>query len=168
MVCKPAHGSITHRFRAGDCGTSVAFRVCDGPATDIGCPTLLADDLAAGGLCAAGLAVDRRTDSLGASRSVAGFDSWLIAAIVCPPGALDGPVLDARVYLPATNLIACLWGETAPFTVQARVPTVTDILLDRADRCGIPNTMATLAVVVEGPVQVASRQTWSLYYAFAP
>jgi hypothetical protein len=37
-----------------------------------------------------------------------------------------------------------------------------------ADRCGIPNTMATLAVVVEGPVQVASGQTWSLYYAFAP
>jgi hypothetical protein len=82
--------------------------------------------------------------------------------------SLDGPVLYARVYLHATNLIACLWGETAPFSVQARVPTVMEIPLDRADRCGIPNTMATLAVVVEGPVQVASRQTWSLYYAFAP
>jgi hypothetical protein len=83
-----------------------------------------------------------------------------------PPS--DGPVLYARVYLHATNLIACLWGETAPFAVQARLPTVMEIPLDRADRCGSPNTMATLAVVVEGPVQVASRQTWSLYYVFAP
>jgi len=80
----------------------------------------------------------------------------------------DGPVLYARVYLHATNLIACLWGETAPFAVQARQPTVMEIPLDRADRCGSPNTMATLAMAVEGPVQVASRQTWSLYYAFAP
>jgi hypothetical protein len=82
--------------------------------------------------------------------------------------SFDGPVLYARVYLHATNLVACLWGETASFTVQARVSTVMEIPLDRADRCGIPNTMATLAAVVEGPVQVASRQTWSLYYAFAP
>jgi hypothetical protein len=80
----------------------------------------------------------------------------------------EGPVLYARVYLHAMNLIACLWGETAPFTVQARVPTVMEIPLDRADRCGIPNTMATLAVVVEGPVQIESRQTWSLHYVFAP
>jgi hypothetical protein len=80
----------------------------------------------------------------------------------------DGPVLYARVYLHATNLVACLWGETAPFSVQARAASVVEISLDRADRCGTPTTMVTMAVVVEGPVQVASRQTWSLRYAFAP
>jgi len=83
-----------------------------------------------------------------------------------PPS--DGPVLYSRVYLHATNLVACLWGETAPFSVQARVPSVVDIPLERADRCGTPTTLATMAVVVEGPVQVASRQTWSLHYEFAP
>ena len=83
-----------------------------------------------------------------------------------PPS--DGPVLYARVYLHATNLIACLWGETPSFTMQARTSSVIEIPLERADRCGTPATVATMAVVVEGPVQIASRQTWSLHYVFAP
>jgi hypothetical protein len=83
-----------------------------------------------------------------------------------PPS--DGAVLYTRVYLHATNLVACLWGETAPFGVQGRTPSVVDISFDRADRCGTPTTMATIALVVEGPIQVASRQTWSLRYVFAP
>lgn len=83
-----------------------------------------------------------------------------------PPS--DGPALYARVYLHATNLIACLWGETAPFALQARASSVIEIPLERADRCGTPATMATMAVVVEGPIQIASRQTWSLHYVFAP
>jgi hypothetical protein len=83
-----------------------------------------------------------------------------------PPS--DGPALYARVYLHATNLMACLWGETAPFTLQARASSVIEIPLERADRCGTPATMAAMAVVVEGPVQIASRQTWSLHYVFAP
>jgi hypothetical protein len=83
-----------------------------------------------------------------------------------PPA--DGPVLYARIYLHATNLIACLWGEAAPFTVRAGITQAIDISIDRADRCGTPATIATMAVVVEGPIQVASRQTWSLRYVFAP
>jgi hypothetical protein len=83
-----------------------------------------------------------------------------------PPS--DGPALYMRVYLHATNLMACLWGETLPFTVQARVPSVITIPIASADRCGTPTTIATMAAVVEGPVQVSSRQTWSLAYVFAP
>ena len=83
-----------------------------------------------------------------------------------PPS--DGPVLYARVYLHATNLVACLWGETAPFAVQAGVPRTIEVSFDGADRCGTPTTIATMAAVVEGPIQVASRQTWSLHYVFAP
>jgi hypothetical protein len=83
-----------------------------------------------------------------------------------PPS--DGPVLYVRVYLHAANLIACLWGETAPLSVQAGVPTVIEIAIDRADRCGTPTTISTMATVVEGPIQVASRQTWSLHYVFNP
>jgi hypothetical protein len=83
-----------------------------------------------------------------------------------PPA--DGPVLYARIYLHATNLVACLWGESAPFTVRAGSAQTIDISIDRADRCGTPATIATMAAVVEGPIQVASRQTWSLHYVFAP
>ena len=83
-----------------------------------------------------------------------------------PPS--DGPVLYARVYLHATNLQACLWGEIPPFTVRAGTPLTIEIPTDRADNCITPSTIATMAVVVEGPVEVSSRQTWSLHYVFAP
>ena len=80
----------------------------------------------------------------------------------------DGTVLYMRVYLHATNQIACLWAETLAFSVQARVPSVITIPISSADRCGTPTTIATMAAVVEGPIQVSSRQTWSLRYVFAP
>jgi hypothetical protein len=80
----------------------------------------------------------------------------------------DGAVLYARVYLHAMNLQACLWGEVAPFNVLAGAPVTIEIPADRADNCITPTTIATMAVVVEGPIQVSSRQTWSLRYTFAP
>jgi hypothetical protein len=83
-----------------------------------------------------------------------------------PPS--NGPVLYVRLYLHATNLIACLWGDSGPFPVQALTARLIEIPLDGADRCGTPTTMATMAAVVEGPIEVASRQTWSLHYTFAP
>lgn len=64
--------------------------------------------------------------------------------------------------------MACLSGETDPFVVQAGTLRTVEIPIDRADGCGTPTTIATMAAVVEGPVQVASRQTWSLHYVFAP
>ena len=83
-----------------------------------------------------------------------------------PPSG--GPVLYARVYLHAMNLQACLWGQIEPFTVRAGVPLTIEMPVDQADRCGTPTTIATLALVVEGPIEVSSRQTWSLRYTFAP
>jgi len=85
--------------------------------------------------------------------------------LLTPPS--DGSVLYARLYLHATNLQACLWGEIAPFTVRARVPVTIEIPIDRADRCGTPTDIATMALGVEGTIEVASRQTWSLRYLFA-
>jgi hypothetical protein len=52
-------------------------------------------------------------------------------------------------------------------------------VFDRADRCATPAsssgsvpappvTIATMAAVVEGPVDTASRQEWALRYTFAP
>ena len=49
--------------------------------------------------------------------------------LLTPP--LDGPVLYARVYLHATNLQACLWGEVAPFPVHAGAPITIEIPTDR-------------------------------------
>jgi hypothetical protein len=79
-----------------------------------------------------------------------------------------GHVLYARVYLHATTQIACLWGQTSPFDLQAGVAARVEVLLDNADRCGTPVTLATMAGIVEGPMEVASRQEWTLHYTFAP
>jgi len=83
-----------------------------------------------------------------------------------PPS--DGPVLYVRIYLFATNQQACLSGQIDPFSVRAGVSQNVDVTLDTADQCGTPTSIANMAAVVEGPVQVASRQTWSLHYVFAP
>lgn len=83
-----------------------------------------------------------------------------------PPA--DGQVLYTRVYLHASNLLACLSGETGPFVVRAGVTAFLEIPMESAAACGTPTTIATMAAVIEGPVEVASRQTWSLHYTFAP
>jgi len=51
----------------------------------------------------------------------------------------DGPVLYARLYLHATNLQACLWGEIAPFTVRTGTPLTIEIPTDRPDNSGCVN-----------------------------
>src|SRR5450759_2090671 len=81
--------------------------------------------------------------------------------------SLDGPVLYVRLYLHAMrNGVACLWGDTAPFTVRAGQPVNVDVTLDNADRCSLPETFATMYAIVEGPVQFASRQVWGVHYVF--
>ena len=50
--------------------------------------------------------------------------------------------------------------------LTAGAATELDVTFDRADDCGVPLDINHLALVVEGPVQVASRQEWSVRYAF--
>ncbi len=42
------------------------------------------------------------------------------------------------------------------------------VVFDQAAACSVPLTIANMALVVEGPGQVASRQTWSVSDTFAP
>ena len=90
-----------------------------------------------------------------------------ITVDLAPP--LDGPVLYVRLYLHSMrNGVACLSGTTAPMTLKANQRMTVDVTLNDADVCGMPDTMATMDAIVEGPVEVASRQAWSLRYVFAP
>jgi len=79
-----------------------------------------------------------------------------------------GHVLYLRVYIHATNQIACLWGETSSFDLRAGVVARVEVSLNNADRCGTPVTLVSMDGIVEGPVEVASRQEWTLNYVFAP
>ena len=79
-----------------------------------------------------------------------------------------GTVLYVAAFLHATNLRACLLGRTDGFTFGAGETRVVEVVFDSADDCQVPLTVATLAVVVEGTVQVASRRAWTLAYGFSP
>ena len=79
-----------------------------------------------------------------------------------------GHALYFRVYIHATNQIACLWGETSSFDLPAGVATRIEVSFDNADQCGTPVSLVTMDGVVEGTVEVASRQEWALRYVFAP
>jgi hypothetical protein len=78
-----------------------------------------------------------------------------------------GTVLGLRVFLHATNQLACLMTTTGPFDLPRGEQAIA-IVFDEAGDCGVPLTVATMAFVVEGPEQVASRQMWRLAYTFTP
>jgi hypothetical protein len=63
---------------------------------------------------------------------------------------------------------ACLSGETGGFPLRAGEAQTIEVAFDRSDACATPFEAAHLAVVVEGTVEVASRQEWSVRYSFQP
>jgi hypothetical protein len=79
-----------------------------------------------------------------------------------------GPGLGVRAFLHATNLQACLSTTTGPFDLARGETRPLSIVFDQSDLCPVPLTIATMAVVVEGTVQVASRRAWAVTYTFAP
>lgn len=77
-------------------------------------------------------------------------------------------MLGVRVFLHATNQIACLIADVGPFDLARGEMRELAVVFGQAEGCGVPLTIANMALVLEGPGQVASRQTWSLSYTFAP
>lgn len=87
-------------------------------------------------------------------------------ALQSPTG---GPVLYVRVFLhDGATLRACLVGETGPLSLRPGVVERVDVALDEADDCRTPTDIRTMAAVVEGTIEVASRQEWGVRYAFLP
>lgn len=80
----------------------------------------------------------------------------------------SGPALYFRVFLHDTRMQACLMHSTGPFDLRAGQDTALDFVLDDSDACRMPATIATMAAVVEGTIEVASRQEWSVAYTFQP
>jgi hypothetical protein len=104
----------------------------------------------------------------GCGSAIKGCEGRLRITLQLQP-ASSGPVLYTRVFLHSQrNLVACLWGETGAFSVQAGQTQTVEVTLDRSDACGTPETIASMDAIVEGPIQVASRQAWVLHYVFAP
>jgi hypothetical protein len=82
--------------------------------------------------------------------------------------AAGGPVLYVRVFLHSTTLRACLFGQTGAQVLSAGRPADVEVVLDQADECRTPSDIRTMAAVVEGTVEVASRQEWRIVYTLSP
>jgi hypothetical protein len=83
----------------------------------------------------------------------------------------DGASGGMSVYLHAMNQTACLSARRDRFELRAGEPRVVEVVLDRADsvdRCATPLTIATMDAIIDGPIQISSRQAWSLTYLFNP
>jgi len=79
-----------------------------------------------------------------------------------------GPALTFLVFLHATSKRACLLASAAPFSLRAGESMAVEVVFDDSDECATPFEIASMAAVVEGTVEVASRQEWSVHYSFAP
>jgi len=79
-----------------------------------------------------------------------------------------GESLGLIVFLHSTEKRACLSGLSGPFLVEAGKPSTVDVVLDRADDCRTPVTISHMAAVLEGTVEIASRQEWGLHYSLSP
>jgi hypothetical protein len=82
---------------------------------------------------------------------------------------LTGPSLWIEVTMHATNQIACFRGRLPGPMLEAGNPEIVDVVLDQVDpACGLPLSITHMAAVVEGVVEVASRQEWSIAYELRP
>jgi hypothetical protein len=79
-----------------------------------------------------------------------------------------GPVLDAIGFLHTTSLLACWRGTTGPFRLEAGATEVLIVFDRREPACFAPSEIATMKLVVEGTVEVASLQEWAIRYDLRP
>jgi hypothetical protein len=77
---------------------------------------------------------------------------------------LSGHALRFSVSLHDTTQRACLFTSTEGFDLRAGDATAFDLVLNQSDRCVMPATISSMAAVVEGVVEVASRQEWGVTY----
>ena len=72
------------------------------------------------------------------------------------------------VFLHAGTKLACFAASTGPLALRAGEETSLQVVLDPSDDCPTPVSISDMAANVEGTVEVASRQEWTIGYTFAP
>jgi hypothetical protein len=79
-----------------------------------------------------------------------------------------GEALRFVAFLHATSKRACFMATTGPVSVRAGEAQSLEVVLDPSDACLVPFAITDLAAVLEGTVELASRQEWAIRYTFAP
>jgi hypothetical protein len=79
-----------------------------------------------------------------------------------------GNALGFAAFLHTASKQACFVASSGPFALRAGEDTSIQVVLDPSDECPTPLAITDLAANVEGAVEVASRQEWTIGYIFAP
>jgi hypothetical protein len=85
--------------------------------------------------------------------------------------AVGGPTLGLRAYLHSDRAAACLRATHPSVVLAPGASQDVELTFQGADTqevCPTPLELTHLAVMVEGPVQIAARQEWSLHYRLDP
>lgn len=82
--------------------------------------------------------------------------------------AATGEALRFIVFLHAASKRACFMATTGPVSVRAGAAQSVEVVLDPSDSCGVPLAITDMAAVLEGTVELASRQEWAIRYSFGP
>jgi len=79
-----------------------------------------------------------------------------------------GDALRFQVFLNSNTKRTCFLASTGPLSLRAGEAQSLQVVLDPSDACVTPFTITDMAAVVEGTVELASRQEWAIGYNFAP
>jgi hypothetical protein len=82
--------------------------------------------------------------------------------------AATGEALRFVVFLHSDSKRACFTATTGPVPVRAGEAQSLQVVLDASDTCGVPLAITDMAAVLEGTVELASRQEWAIRYTFGP
>jgi hypothetical protein len=83
-------------------------------------------------------------------------------------GAATGDALRFQVFLNSSTKRTCFLASTGPLSLRAAEAQTLQVVLDPSDACGVPFSITDMAAVLEGTVELASRQEWAIGYTFAP
>jgi hypothetical protein len=79
-----------------------------------------------------------------------------------------GTALSFVVFLNSASKRSCFMASTSPISLRAGQPQSVQVVLDPSETCAVPFEITDMAAILEGPVELASRQEWAIGYTFAP
>jgi hypothetical protein len=79
-----------------------------------------------------------------------------------------GTAQSFRVFLNSETKRTCFLASALSVPLRAGEALSLQVVLDPSDACAVPFAITDMAAVLEGTVELASRQEWSIGYSFAP
>jgi hypothetical protein len=79
-----------------------------------------------------------------------------------------GTAQSFQVFLNSETKRTCFLASAVSVPLRAGEALSLQVVLDPSDACAVPFAITDMAAVIEGTVELASRQEWAIGYSFAP